>query len=323
MFQDQDRRAFDLASQSLKAFCHLLIPGFECAPHHQLIIDRIEALLRGPTLLRGQARKLIITTPPRHGKTTIASIALPAWFLGRDPRGNVITVSYGAELSEGWGRRVRALLQEENFQKVFPRCILSPDSQAAGRFNTTAGGEYIATGRGGSVTGRGASLLVLDDLIKDSAEATSETVCRSVIEWLQHVAFTRLSRNGKILAIGTRWSQRDPMGWLLREKGWEVLHLPAISEGVGDPVRRPEGEALWPSQYPKHVLENIRLAIGPQAWQSLYQGNPTAAQGRCSKASGSAISRRRLSASRRLFSRGTPHLRPAPRTIIPSALLGA
>ena len=271
---DKDQKAFSLAAGSLKAFGLLLMPGFEVAPHHQLIIDKIELLLRG------KIRKLAIITPPRHGKTTIASVLLPAYYLGKNPRGNVICASYGAELSEGWGRRVRGLLQDENFAKVFPNCILSPDSQAAGRFNTVSGGEYISTGRGGPLTGRGADLMVLDDLIKDAQEANSDITCRGIVEWLKHVALTRLSRNGKILAISTRWSEKDPMGWLLKEqRGWEVVHLPAISEGASDLLRRPAGAALWESQFPLHVLESIRIAVGAQVWQSLYQGNPTAAQG--------------------------------------------
>ena len=119
-----------------------------------------------------------------------------------------------------------------------------------------------------------------DDLVKDAQEANSDVTCRGIAEWLKHVALTRLARDGKIIAIGTRWSEKDPMGWLLREqKGWRVLHLPAVSEGAGDPLGRPAGAALWESQYPRHVLETIRIAVGAQVWQSLYQGNPTAAQG--------------------------------------------
>src|SRR6266849_5255801 len=269
-----DQKAFDLAARSFKAFSLLFWPGFEVAPHHQLIIDKIELLLRG------KIKKLAIILPPRHGKTTLTSILLPAYFLGRNPRGSVITASYGAELSEGWGRRVRGIIQDETFARVFPDCMLSPDSQAAGRFNTTQNGQYISTGRGGPLTGRGADLLVLDDLIKDAEEARSEIVCKGIIEWLKHVALTRLSRDGRIVAISTRWSERDPMGWLLKEqKGFDVLDLPAVSEGTRDLLGRPAGAALWESQYPLNVLESIRVAVGPQVWQSLYQGNPTAAQG--------------------------------------------
>lgn len=269
-----DQKAFNLAARSLKAFSLLFWPGFEVAPHHQLIIDKLELLVSG------RIKKLAVVLPPRHGKTTLASILLPAYFLGRNPRGNVITASYGAELSEGWGRRVRGIIQDESFARVFPDCMLSPDSQAAGRFNTTQNGQYISTGRGGPLTGRGADLLVLDDLIKDAEEARSEIICKGIVEWLKHVALTRLSRDGKIVAISTRWSEKDPMGWLLKEqRGWEIVHLPAICEGAGDLLRRPAGAALWESQCPLNVLESIRVAVGPQVWQSLYQGNPTAAQG--------------------------------------------
>src|SRR5260370_24279981 len=109
-----DQKAFDLAARSLKAFCLLFWPSFEVALHHQLIIEKIELLLRG------KIKKLAIILPPRHGKTTLASILLPAYFLGRNPCGSVITASYRAELSEGWGRRVRGIIQEESFARLFP-----------------------------------------------------------------------------------------------------------------------------------------------------------------------------------------------------------
>jgi predicted phage terminase large subunit-like protein len=165
------------------------------------------------------------------------------------------------------------------FTEIFPGCKLSPDSAAAYRFTTTAGGEYSAVGRGGPVTGRGASLLILDDLIKDSSEANSDTTCRGIVEWLQHVAFTRLTPNGRVIAISTRWSERDPMGWLLQQDGWTVLHLPAIAEKENDPVGRKTGEALWPSHYPVESLDAIRANVGSRVFACLFQGNVSAAQG--------------------------------------------
>ncbi len=198
------------------------------------IIEHLEKLLSG------KIKKLAITTPPRHGKSTLGSIMTPAFALGRNPRETVITVSYGSDLSEGFGRRVRNILSDPAFAEVFPNCKLSPDSAAAYRFETMLGGEYSAVGRGGPVTGRGASLLILDDLIKDAQEAASETICRSIIEWLQSVAFTRLTPNGRVLAIATRWSERDPMGWILQQQGWTVLHLPAFAE-ANDPLGREPG----------------------------------------------------------------------------------
>jgi predicted phage terminase large subunit-like protein len=262
------------AASSLECFGYAIMPGFECAPHHKLIVHKLEQLLRG------KIRKLAIICPPRHGKSTIASILLPAYFLGRNPGSSVITASYGAELSEGWGRRVRNIISAPLYNSIFPVCRLSPDSQAMHRFDTTLGGAYIATGRGGPLTGRGANLLVLDDLLKDSEEARSEIVCKSIIDWLAHVAFTRLARDARVVAISTRWSERDPMGWIIREQqGWDVLHLPAVSEGGADPLARPLGAPLWESQFPLPALQSIRTAVGNQVWQCLYQGNPTASLG--------------------------------------------
>jgi predicted phage terminase large subunit-like protein len=249
------------------------MPAFEVSRFHQLIIDNIEFLLSG------HIKKLAIITPPRHGKTTLANVMAPAYALGRNPTETIISVSYGSELSETWGRRVRNILSDPAFTEIFPSCKLSPDSAAAYRFTTTAGGEYSAVGRGGPVTGRGASLLILDDLIKDSSEANSDTTCRGIVEWLQHVAFTRLTPNGRVIAISTRWSERDPMGWLLQQDGWTVLHLPAIAEKENDPVGRKIGEALWPSHYPVESLEAIRANVGSRVFQCLYQGNVSAAAG--------------------------------------------
>jgi predicted phage terminase large subunit-like protein len=261
-----------LTRRSLGRFAQAMMPAFELDRFHRLIVDHLESLLSG------RIKKLAIITPPRHGKSTLGNVIVPAHVLGRDPTETIITVSYGSELSEAFGRRVRNILSDPDFQKLFPACKLSPDSAAAYRFTTTAGGEYSAVGRGGPVTGRGASLLVLDDLLKDSSEANSDAVCRSIIEWLQHVAFTRLTPNGRVLAIATRWSERDPMGWILSQHGWTVLHLPAFAE-ASDQLGRQPGEALWPSHYPVEALEAIRADVGSRVFQCLYQGNVAAAQG--------------------------------------------
>lgn len=261
-----------LDRRSLGRFACVIMPAFEPSPCHQLIIDHLEKLLAG------KIRKLAIVAPPRHGKSLLGSVMLPAFALGRNPRETVITVSYGSDLSEGWGRRVRNTLGDPVFRELFPNCQLSPDSAAAYRFETVQGGEYSAVGRGGPVTGRGASLLILDDLIKDSAEANSETICRGIIDWLQNVAFTRLTPGGRVLAIATRWSEKDPMGWILQQHGWTVLHLPAFAE-ASDPLERVPGEALWPSRYPVEALEAIRSDVGSRVFACLYQGNVAAAQG--------------------------------------------
>ena len=262
-----------LTRRSLGRFASSMMPAFEAASCHRAIIESLE------NLLFGKIKKLAIIAPPRHGKSLMGNVMLPAFALGRNPTETIITVSYGSDLSEGWGRRVRNILSDPAFREVFPACQLSPDSAAAYRFETTAGGEYSAVGRGGPVTGRGASLLILDDLIKDASEANSDTICRGIVDWLQNVAFTRLTPSGRVLAIATRWSERDPMGWILQQARWTVLHLPAFAEGPSDPLGRRPGEALWPSRYPLEALEAIRSDVGSRVFQCLYQGNVSAAQG--------------------------------------------
>jgi predicted phage terminase large subunit-like protein len=248
------------------------MPAYEIDPCHRLMIEYVERLLSG------KIKKLAIVTPPRIGKTTLCNILAPAFVLGKDPTERIISVSYGSELSETWGRRLRNLLSDPDFQRIFPACKLSADSAAAYRFETSMLGEYSATGRGGPITGKGASLLILDDLIKDAAEANSEATCRSTIEWLQSTAFTRVHPNGRILAVGTRWSQKDPLGWVMAEPGWTILHLPALAQAK-DPLGRRPGEALWPSHYPTQVLERIRVDVGSRVFETLFQGNVAAAAG--------------------------------------------
>lgn len=264
-----------LAARDLATYGAGLFRTFELAPHIGLLVRKLEAVERG------DLRRLIVALPPRHGKSLTCSVLAPAWYLGRHPDRSVVVAAYGAELAEGWGRRVRNLLADPLHRSVFPDCALASDSAAQNRLDTTKGGGAYFVGRGGPLTGRGAHVLCCDDLLKDAEEARSATTRRSVIEWFQSVALTRLTPDGAVVVIGTRWHEDDLIGWLLREhpeQGWELLSMPAIAE-MNDPLGRPEGEALWPERFPLTVLESIRAAIGSSAWASLYQQRPAAAEG--------------------------------------------
>jgi predicted phage terminase large subunit-like protein len=251
-----------------------MLPQFELAHHHELIVSRLEAVERG------EISRLMVFLPPRHGKSLLASAIFPAWYLGRHPERQLIFASYGQELSDDFGRQVRNLIADPLHRAIFPGCSLSEDSSDAHRFNTVRGGAYFAVGRGGPITGRGANLLVIDDPIKDSAEANSETVRRTSYDWYSSVAYTRLAPNGAIVLIQTRWHEDDLAGHLLANSfgdDWEVLSLPAIAEH--DESFRREGEALWPRRFGLVELEKIRSAVGGRAWASLYQQRPAAAEG--------------------------------------------
>jgi predicted phage terminase large subunit-like protein len=263
-----------LAHEDLACYAVALWPQFELAHHHELIVSRLEAVERG------EISRLMIFLPPRHGKSLLASTLFPAWYLGRNCERHIIFATYGQELSDDFGRKVRNLIADPVHRAIFPGCSLSEDSSAAHRFNTVRGGAYFAVGRGGPITGRGAHLLIIDDALKDHAEANSETVRRALYDWYSSVAYTRLAPNGAIVLIQTRWHQDDLAGRLLANSfgdDWEVLNLPAIAEH--DESFRREGEALWPDRFGLVELGKIRNAVGERAWASLYQQRPAAAEG--------------------------------------------
>lgn len=262
-----------LARLDLACYAIALNPKFELAWHHRLIADRLEAVERR------EISRLMIFMPPRHGKSLLGTQIFPAWFLGRHPDRSIITATYGQELADDFGRTVRNMVSDPFHRAIFPEFRLADDSASMRRFGTTAGGSYFAVGRGGSLTGRGAHLLLIDDPLKDAEEARSEATRRALHEWYSSVAYTRLQPGGAVVVISTRWHEDDLAGRLLREdpKGWDVLNWPAIAE-VDEAFRR-AGEALWPEKFPLEKLEGIRAVLGGGPFASLYQQHPAAAEG--------------------------------------------
>jgi predicted phage terminase large subunit-like protein len=274
MPEPDPRSILPLAHADLGCYAVALYPGYQLAMHHRVLIEQLEKVESGAI------KRLMVFMPPRHGKSLTSSCLFPAWFLGRNPKKSIIAASYGADLAEDFGRRTRNLMSDPLHAAIFPRCTLSVDSTAQRRFETTAGGCYYAVGRGGAITGRGADLLLLDDVLKDSEEARSENVRRSMHDWFQHVVYTRLAPGGALVLIQTRWHSDDLAGRLLREHAnekWQVINMPAIAE-VDDDFRK-AGEALWPEKFPLEVLKIIRVAVGGSAWDSLYRQQPSAAEG--------------------------------------------
>lgn len=260
-------KAEDIAFSSLIGYAAAQFPRYHAAPHHRLIAKKLEQVERG------EIKRLIISMPPRHGKSMLASEFFPAWFLGRNPDKYVIAASYAQELSDDFGRKVRNQLQDSTFKAVFGNVSMSDDSTSSKRFNLEAGGAYFAIGVGGVATGRGAHLLIIDDPVKNREEAESETYRRKAWDWYTSTAYTRLMPDGAIVIIMTRWHEDDLVGKILTEhahEGWEVLELPAIND---------KGEALWKEQYPIEILHNIQKTIGQRDWSALYQQKPTPDEG--------------------------------------------
>ncbi len=219
----------------------------------------------------------MIFMPPRHGKSELASVRFPAWYLGRNPQRQIITASYAHKLAAKFGRQVRNLIASREYQDVFPGVTLSEDSQAKDLFNTGQGGVYMATGVDGSVTGSGGDLVSIDDPVKGRQEADSETVQETAWDWYRGDLYTRLMPGARIVLTQTRWNEADLAGRILESEGrveeggeWHVLDLPAIDEN---------GEALWPEWYPVEALERIKAAIGPRDWSALYQQRPQPDEG--------------------------------------------
>lgn len=260
-----------LARRSLLRFTEYTNPAYERASHHERIADRLEAVERG------EVDRLMIFMPPRHGKSELASKRFPAWCLGRNPRRQIIAASYNSDLADDFGRNVRNIVAEPEFGQVFPSVSLATDSKAANRMNTNHGGAYVAAGVGTAVTGRGAHIALIDDPLKDRAEADSERRRELVWDWYRSTLFTRLMPGGAIVLIQTRWHEDDLAGRLLESEGrvedggqWEVLELPALNA---------DGKALWPEWYDETALARIKATVGPREWSALYQQRPQPDEG--------------------------------------------
>lgn len=266
--------AEDYAFSRLISYAAYQWPRYADAPHHRLIARHLEMVERG------EITRLMITMPPRHGKSMLASEFFPAWYMGRNPDHYVVTATYAQELADDFGRKVKNQIEDVGYQAVFPGVGLADDSKSAKRFHieggaqggyehsTTQRGAFYAVGVGGPLTGRGAHLLLIDDPVKNREEADSEVMRKKTKDWYTSTAYTRLMPGGRIVIIQTRWHEDDLSGWLLEEhahEGWTILNLPAIDD---------DGEALWPEQYDIEALERIKRALPPRDWSALYQQRP-------------------------------------------------
>lgn len=265
----------ELARRGLIEYVRMHHPSYRAGIHHCRIAEKLEAVERG------EIRRLMISAPPRHGKTMLASENFPAWYLGRNPDRYIIHASYAQELAEDFGRKIRNQMQDGLHRQIFPGCVLADDSASQKRLTTTMRGAYYALGVGGPATGRGAHLLLIDDPTKGREDADSETYRRRLKDWYRAVAYTRLMPGGAVVIILTRWHHDDLAGWLLREhasEGWEVVNLPAVAKD-DDQLGRKPGEALWPDDYPLDALSKIKDQIGSREWASLYQQEPSPDEG--------------------------------------------
>jgi predicted phage terminase large subunit-like protein len=256
------------AKKTFLAFVKKMWPHFIEGAHHKRMAKAFERVASG------ECKRLIINMPPRHTKSEFASYLLPAWFLGNFPSKKVIQTSHTAELAVGFGRKVRNLVDSETYRDIFPDLNLQVDSKAAGRWNTSKGGDYFAIGVGGAVTGKGADLLIIDDPHSEqeaALAATSPEIYDKVYEWYTSGPRQRLQPGGAIVVVMTRWAKRDLTGQVLKnaalrgETDWEVIEFPAIL---------PSGNPLWPQFWSLTELAALREELPNSKWQAQYQQNP-------------------------------------------------
>lgn len=253
-------------------FAKRVYPGFKVGPHHRKLAKIFQ------DVVDGRKKRVIINIAPRMGKSEFSSYLFPAYFLGNFPEKKIIMGTHTASLSEDFGRRVRNLIDGEDYHEIFPNTVVAADQKAAGKWSTSSGGQYYAAGVGGALAGRGADLFVIDDPHSEQdMKANSRLAFDNAWSWFQQGPLQRLMPGGAIIIIMTRWSLLDLTGRLIDYQiknpdtiPWEIVELPAIlDEGTE------KEKSLWPAQWSLEALKNTKASIDPRFWNAQYMQNPT------------------------------------------------
>ena len=259
-------KKIDYSKNNFLYFVKQMWPEFIAGAHHKIIADKLEGIATG------ELKRLIVNMPPRHTKSEFASYLFPAWMIGRKPKMKIIQATHTTELAVSFGRKVKNLLERDDYKEIFPDANLSADSKASGRGDTKAGGMYYAVGVGSNLAGRGGDLIVIDDPHSEQT-AMSNSGFEDAWEWYTGGPRQRLQPGGAIVLVQTRWSQKDMTGQLIKSMAkdpladqWEVIELPAIM---------PSGSACWPEYWSLPDLESVKASIPPSKWNAQYQQNPT------------------------------------------------
>jgi len=281
------------ATESLLNFTLFTKPDYEVNWHHSLICEKLDKFVSG------EIKRLIISMPPRNGKSELVSRRLPAYLFGKHPDCQIIACSYSADLAQRMNRDVQRIIDTPEYHTLFPDVGLN-----ASNVRTTAQGSYLrnsdifeivgekgvyrSAGIGGGITGMGFNYGIIDDYFKNREEAESSTIRDKVYEWYTDVFLTRGERDASILITATRWHEDDLIGRLLslsesdpNADQWDVITLPALSEETRPAYDKREDQdlALWPGKYPEEALRKIKATVPTYTWLSLYQQRPSAAGG--------------------------------------------
>jgi predicted phage terminase large subunit-like protein len=283
----------DQARGSLLAFTQFTNRHYRASPVHYFMSRRLDMFLAD--CAAGKSPRLIMSLPPRHGKSELVSRRLPAFAFGHHPDLQIISTSYSADLSGRFNREVQRIIDSPEYRRLFPDTKLNQNNiRTSGRGSYLRNsdifeivghrGSYRSAGVGGGIGGMGADLLIIDDPVKDVAEAQSETVRENVKDWFGAVAYLRLQPGGGVILCMTRWHMDDLAGHLLKQSAsgesekWEEVRFPGVAEGE-DVLGRQEGDPLDPVRYPKAALDRIKATIGTWQFSTLYQQRPVPREG--------------------------------------------
>ena len=264
----EEKRKESAIKNDFMAFVKYVWPDFIEGSHHKIMADKFNKVARG------ELKRIIINMAPRHTKSEFSSYLLPAWMIGRNPKLKIIQATHTTELAVRFGRKAKHLIDSEEYQKIYPT-KLREDSKAAGRWETNEGGEYFAAGVGGSITGRGADLLIIDDPHSEQ-DALNVNALDRTWEWYTSGPRQRLQPGGIIVVVMTRWNMKDLTGRLINAQKeakadqWEVIEFPAIL---------PNNKPVWPEYWKLEELESVKASLSIGKWNAQYQQNPTAEEG--------------------------------------------
>lgn len=271
----------ELARRTLLTFTEHTFPGYEVNWHHRVVARQLDRVLTG------EVRRLMLLLPPQNGKSEMVSRRFPAYVFGRRPNTRFVACSYSASLAQDMSRDVQKIMSTTEYQALFPRTRLATgrddEIRTQGQFEIVGHrGHYVAAGVGGSITGKTLDIGVIDDPIKNRAEAESQVYRDNVWAWYTSTFATRqFGDQGAIVIALTRWHEDDMAGRLLKlarenpdADQWEVVSFPAVADvvRVGDP--RQVGEVLWPAKYPIEELHRRKAGMGSYDWAALYQQQP-------------------------------------------------
>jgi len=256
-------------------YVNAMWPQFIAGEHHKIMAEAFEKIVRG------DLKRLIISMPPRHTKSEFGSWLFPSWFLGHFPEKKILHASHTQDLTANFGRKMRDLIDGEDYHKVFPDTVLKSDAKSSGKWQTAAGGQYFAAGVGGALAGRGADLAIIDDPI--SEQDTTDGAFEQCWEWFQAGPRQRLQPGGVIVIIMTRWSKKDLAGKLLTRmqkdplaEQYEYIEFPALLYDEGYEGNDAHiADSLWPEYWDKEAMLAVKRSIAPHLWNAQYMQNPT------------------------------------------------